>query len=726
MAICEGYATGASIYELANIGVVVAFDAGNLEPVARGWRKLFPDFRFVLCADHDQWTREPINNPGLTRAKEAVAAIGAPACGVKPVFKSLEGRPTDFNDMATRDGRDAVSARILAAIKADIPPPAPPPAPAPAEPQAQQPAPAVAPAAPTPAPVADPPPAHDPSGYFAILGYSEDTGGNGIFHFYQHEAQQPREYSANKLTTEGTQLELANESWWEKKFESEKQGWNKRAAANWLIRACYDRGFFNPRNKVRARGAWLDDDRLVFHFGNRLYVDGVEMGVTKIKSRFIYKLMDELPGPAAEPMTDAEGMHLLEVCRMFKWERPASALLAVGWVALAPVCGALNWRPHIWITGEAHSGKSTFLDDFAFPLINRIGVYAQGSSSEAGVRQELNKDAIPVLFDEGELNNDRDRNRMENVLTMVRQASSQSEAKTLKGTVSGKSLDFHVQSMFCISSIQVAIKQQADRERFARLDILKPGGEGDADRWAVLKDELYKISRDKTIGARLMRRTLNLLPITMKNIETFALAAGRVFGNQRDGDQYGTLLAGAWSITSGKLASYDDAMDMIRRYDWKLHVEETKTDEPSRARTALLGAKIRDSGKDYAISELVSAAAGVPTDSVNLDPKAANAVLKRYGMKVLVRAGQKPADGVLLLQSTSEELPRLLAHTSFASDWKGQLKRGGAERHVGPDGKDKTEWFHGIADRCLALPLVLVLDAGEPESRPQPDDSEPF
>ena len=40
------------------------------------------------------------------------------------------------------------------------------------------------------------------------------------------------------------------------------------------------------------------------------------------------------------------------------------------------------------------------------------------------------------------------------------------------------------------------------------------------------------------------------------------------FGTQRLGDQYGTLLAGAWCLTSSVVASETDALAMIDSYDW--------------------------------------------------------------------------------------------------------------------------------------------------------------
>ena len=52
--------------------------------------------------------------------------------------------------------------------------------------------------------------------------------------------------------------------------------------------------------------------------------------------------------------------------------KPGSHLLLAGWVALAPVCGALGWRPHAWITGKAGSGKTTIMKRFVNFLVGEI------------------------------------------------------------------------------------------------------------------------------------------------------------------------------------------------------------------------------------------------------------------------------------------------------------------------------------------------------------------
>lgn len=70
--ICEGYATGATLHEATNHAVAVAFDAGNLKPVALTIQRKYPDYRLIICADNDTQTE---GNPGLTRATEAARVV---------------------------------------------------------------------------------------------------------------------------------------------------------------------------------------------------------------------------------------------------------------------------------------------------------------------------------------------------------------------------------------------------------------------------------------------------------------------------------------------------------------------------------------------------------------------------------------------------------------------------------------------------------------------------
>lgn len=70
--ICEGYATGATLYAATRRAVAVCFSAGNLQPVATALRAKFPGLRLIICADNDPTP----GSPGVTHATQAARAVG--------------------------------------------------------------------------------------------------------------------------------------------------------------------------------------------------------------------------------------------------------------------------------------------------------------------------------------------------------------------------------------------------------------------------------------------------------------------------------------------------------------------------------------------------------------------------------------------------------------------------------------------------------------------------
>ena len=107
-AICEGYATAASVHMATGWTVLVAFDAGNLKPVAEAWRKHYPQDEIIICGDDDAFTP---NNPGKKAASEAAEAVSAAV--LLPDFAGCErGRATDWNDLHALAGLDAVRRQL--------------------------------------------------------------------------------------------------------------------------------------------------------------------------------------------------------------------------------------------------------------------------------------------------------------------------------------------------------------------------------------------------------------------------------------------------------------------------------------------------------------------------------------------------------------------------------------------------------------------------------------
>ena len=113
LCIAEGFATGASVHEATGYAVAVAFDCGNLQSVAEAMRARFPNARIVIAADDDYQTA---GNPGLTKAREAAAAIGG-SVAVPDFGADRPDDAVDFNDLAAHRGANAVRDCLRKAIE---------------------------------------------------------------------------------------------------------------------------------------------------------------------------------------------------------------------------------------------------------------------------------------------------------------------------------------------------------------------------------------------------------------------------------------------------------------------------------------------------------------------------------------------------------------------------------------------------------------------------------
>ena len=116
--LAEGYATGATLHMATEKPVAVAFDAGNLEPVANKLREKFPNAAITICADNDhQHTRKTPDgvepwNKGVELAQRAAQEVGGKV--VAPIFTDEErGKGlTDFNDLHQSRGLNEVKRQV--------------------------------------------------------------------------------------------------------------------------------------------------------------------------------------------------------------------------------------------------------------------------------------------------------------------------------------------------------------------------------------------------------------------------------------------------------------------------------------------------------------------------------------------------------------------------------------------------------------------------------------
>jgi putative DNA primase/helicase len=544
-------------------------------------------------------------------------------------------------------------------------------------------------------PIPEPAPLPKQGEAFTCLGFDNDA------YFYQPNST-GQVIRLGRASHTGTNLcAIAPIEYWQSFYPS-KTGTDWTSAASSLFELQSRIGIYDP-HRIRGRGAWRDQGQSVLHLGDRLIIGdrSVPSSAGIDGSAYIYQRLARLTGPGtAKPLSRDDAYILCGIAERFRWEVPVSGLLLAGWVVLAPVCGALDWRPHIWITAGAGSGKSAILERYIAPLLGDLSLHVSGNTSEAGLRQTLRADALPVVFDEAESNEKTDQQRMQNVLSLARVASSESRAQTIKGSADGDAQRYAIRSMFCMSSIATALKQGADKSRFAQLTLRNPSDTPKAERiahWEQFDRDLDRYVTDR-VGQRLQARTVAMIPTIRESIKVFTRAAAEIFDSQRLGDQYGALLGGAWSLYSDDIATRDEAYQLIEQNSWESYSQSTELPDEKRCIQMILQHQVRVESDDRictrTLGELVEIAASRRVDREVTATQAQDS-MSRVGLKV---DNQRQA---LLVSNTAGAIAAILRDTAWAQCWATVLARLPSAQRVGSTRFSGA----GTVSRAIALQI---------------------
>jgi putative DNA primase/helicase len=523
---------------------------------------------------------------------------------------------------------------------------------------------------------------------FKCLGFDD-----GYYYFLPHKTLQVFPISAGSMTSSAQLLTLSPLEWWEHAFPS-KTGVEWLSAANACIRWSENVGTFDS-GAIRGRGAWFDDGRSVLHLGNQLLVDNVPVRLHDLDTKFIYEKKPALEAlKLGEPLKSDEALGLYTVTNSMNWQKPINAVLLAGWCVIAPICGAVPWRPHIWVTGQKGTGKSWVIENIIAPAIGGSALVVQGNSTEAGIRQKLRQDARPVMFDEAEGESRNSRSRMQHVLELARQASSDSLAEIAKGTAGGKALTYRVRSAFMLGSINVGLSHASDKSRFTVLSLTK-GQHGEAGRKQFEElQELVNNTLTKEWCASLRARTYSLIPVIRENAAVLAKAAAEHIGNQRAGDQLGALLAGCYSLKSEELITLDSAKEWVKSQDWGLEQDEKADSDEHQLLSEILHSLLRVDThggiKTRSISELVSVSVG-DYDDEECTKRDADQTMARHGLRVIEKS--------LVVSESHPEIRKMLDDSPWSGGWARIL-----ERITGAQ-KIKACRFSGVTHRAVSIPV---------------------
>lgn len=634
--LCEGWATGATIHMATGKPVICAMSAGNLLPVARNVKKKWPNLNIIVCGDSD--------DVGKTKAQETADAIMGRA-----VFPDCKKGGTDFNDLYLETSLDAVTAALSTPVNKNV---------------------------------------DNQRTGFVPLGHAAN---NSAYYFFKQATNtiiEIRYFGDNDF------LKLQPSPLWDLQFPAAKSGFNKKEATDYLIAMSESAGIFDT-TKQRGPGCWRDKQTCVYNSGKKLFNNfGEEL--TAFRSSYVYTnasfSMRDVP---VKPLPDAESSFLIDACDSFRWKEDHNGILLAGWLALARVASLLPKRYHVWLTGPSDTGKTDVMEKLVrFAIGEDAHAYFKGSTTEAGVRQTVNNSTRPVVFDEFESDGQPSIDRVTSIIELLRIAYD--GGKVTKGSIAGHAQDFVAAFPAIVSSIRMALDNDADRSRFFQCE-LKPLLKNQTERAAHYERLLKCIERIHAIddyAERLFWRSFKNIETILWNYSKLRLAFSSRCQKSRTVSMYAILVAGHYSLLTtsrigdSAIEDYADGLDFG---------EEPETDE-SLCLGHLLATKLR----------VVDARAKGMTDAIIYEEFtigflveiAANGKELNFDQqKSLEMSGIKIYKNYLCVSRTSAIIKARYKDSKWAKSFSDVLCR------VADNKARLTLRFNGKMDRVIPIPL---------------------
>lgn len=415
-------------------------------------------------------------------------------------------------------------------------------------------------------------------------------------------------------------LSLAPLSYWETRYGELKV----ETAANECFTAQGNK-LFSPGN-ARGIGAWKDGDTIIYSTGDRTisYTPGSPpIDVPAVIGSTIYERKAPITHPHNLPLTDAESAHIRRYFGAIPFYGKESPILAMGWIAISPLAGALKFRPHMWINATAGSGKSQLLDIIKH-LLGSYALQIEGGTTEAGLRQTLRLDARAGIFDEAEANGESGIKALERILSYLRSCSTNEGGSILKGSTSGKALISSPRSMFLFASIGNQLERAADESRFATMRIRKIYDKDELNAHLANISSLRHHLYTPSFPARFIARILANAHVTLRNIDTIRTHLIEHGEPGRRADLMAPLLAGYLSLEHNKPVTPSE-LTAIHKLIKSSDIATIRETDEQRCLSHLLHYVTKEG---YSIIELIE------SSWLQGDNCQDHATLKRHGIKI--------------------------------------------------------------------------------------------
>ncbi len=250
------------------------------------------------------------------------------------------------------------------------------------------------------------------------------------------------------------------------------------------------------------------------------------------------------------------------------------------------------------------------------------------------------------------------------MLNLLRQASSDDTGKIAKGTVTGKGMNFKIRSCGMLASCNAQLTEAPDKNRFVVIEMGKPIDKKAYDAWEFRMENIFNAG----------------FQAALPNAKTFAGILAQRLQNNRAGDLYGTLMAGAYLLQSTKVVTAAEAIQFCIKVKFPPETEnrDDKSDEDDLWNymqerkipfKKLAGDKVVSI--DRPLAELIDVAFGNHTP-LNYAMRDAEIALADIGMKAVWEEG-KP---YIAISTNHSGIADLISRSRFNNlEWSPILRR---------------------------------------------------
>jgi hypothetical protein len=465
-----------------------------------------------------------------------------------------------------------------------------------------------------------------------------------------------------------------------------------------LMRACHDRGLYNPNTPGRGPGVWRVGELPILHSGDAIWYQNQWLPPGQQFGGAIYSARAALERPDFNnPLTAVEAAELRQWFNAWNFVDPIDADLLFGFMGASLLGGFPLWRAHAFVIGERGSGK-TKLGELMMACLGAQGM-SLNNYTEAGLRQSLVNEARALCLDEGEPGSDGSTaHRMSQVIKLLRLLSGGPGARIARGSSAGVAQSYIVTGCVMVLAINPPPLEPQDRSRIIQISINKPNSTGTASQDI---DHFIDVAGKRS--ARLRARAILGVDRFVEATKLFRQLLLDKGCDGRQADLFSTLLAGRSMLLEDTVPHPDAARSLVEQLGQRLKAIFIEDDESGDGQLCLRHfldsacEAIRD-GRRMTLGQIIAKERQAPFTHEGL--------LDSYGLRLM-------SDGTLFVPNSHTQLNRVYISTA----WSGGGWRFSLMRLAGAKPSRHPVRVGGLKIRGLLIPpdLLPALDPDPPE-----------